>query len=757
MSRVVLLTIFVPAWTSVMFAPPALAERPRVSASRVDGAIRVDGALDEPEWSSAQPISDFRLIFQREGAVPSESTSVRVLIDDQRLYFGIRCENRGPGKVRASLAPRDQILDGDHVSVHLDTYLDRRRAYIFGINPYGVELDGILDGSEPDFSWDAVWDGASRRDSTGWTTEIAIPLRAMRFDRNGGTWGLWIRREITKNDEVCSWPLWRQADQGDIMLQAGDLLGLEGLRAAGHLELEPYLSSVSSRRTSYFHEPPPSSSELSSHTASNRSQSAGLDLRYPITTTLIANATINPDYGQVEADAIQIDVNQRYPLFYPEKRPFFLEGADIFTSPLGLVYTRRIADPVAGGKLTGKLGRWNLGAIALRDHGGGSTEGVGADNGVEASGPGEFYIGRTAYDVGDNSRVGALVTAHRTDNPLYLSSGTAIPTGSASGGHNVVVAGDSRLRLAHTLFFNGQLAWSESRRADPGSQLGDSRTTTDIAYHASLREANGVRDLELYQDYYGPDFRDESGFISRVDIRTTGVNSSLMLRPENGWLRSWQPILNTYVVHDHTGQLENAWLSPMIDWAFQRQTTMHTMYVRSRERWLDRDYDLDTYIFRFGNTLWRPLALSFDGSVGDGIFYGDTATSFQGWSESYTLGATVRPEARFTMELAAARNRFWRYRGPHDEVFDVWVLGAKTTFQLTREFYVRLYPQYDTGSHHLDADALLAYVFHPGSALYVGVNGDVDRIDGEPRPTQKVLYFKASHRFGVPWRAVDPR
>jgi hypothetical protein len=221
------------------------------------------------------------------------------------------------------------------------------------------------------------------------------------------------------------------------------------------------------------------------------------------------------------------------------------------------------------------------------------------------------------------------------------------------------------------------------------------------------------------------------------------------VRPENHWLRSAQPILNGYAIHDHTGGLQGWWVSPMVDWLFQKQTHAHTMYVRSRERWQGQDFDLNTYIFVLDNSLLRPLEASFDLTVGDGVFYGDTpAESYRGWSEQYNWGATVRPDPRLTAELTASKSRFSRELGG-EEIFDVWALGAKTTFQFTRRFYARVYPQYDSGARHFDADALLGYVLHPGSVIYVGWNGDFDRVHGRQRSTQRTLFFKASHRFGV--------
>ena len=152
---------------------------------RASGALRVDGVLDEADWARATPITGFRLIQNREGEAPSESTEVRVLFDGTHLYFGCRCWNRGPGAIRASLAPRDQILDLDNLGIQLDPYRDRHRAFTFGVNPYGVQFDGIFIGDELDTQWDGVWDAEATRDSAGWTAELAIPLRTLRFPEHG--------------------------------------------------------------------------------------------------------------------------------------------------------------------------------------------------------------------------------------------------------------------------------------------------------------------------------------------------------------------------------------------------------------------------------------------------------------------------------------------------------------------------------------------------------------------------------------------
>jgi hypothetical protein len=184
----------------------------------------------------------------------------------------------------------------------------------------------------------------------------------------------------------------------------------------------------------------------------------------------------------------------------------------------------------------------------------------------------------------------------------------------------------------------------------------------------------------------------------------------------------------------------------MIDWRLQKQTHVHTMFERVHERWIDRTYDQNHYILELENTQLRAVALDVTGTVGEGIYYGDTdPDSYRGWIEAYAATATIRPAPRFTAALSATRNRFSR-RPWASTVYDVWLLGAKCTYQFTRRLYARIYPQYDSGREHLDADGLLGYVVHPGSVLYAGTNHGVDRIDGREHATRRTYFIKVSYR-----------
>lgn len=722
---------------AALLAPPARAlERPCVAATPASGPIRVDGVLDEADWARAAPITALRRIEDREGEAPSESTEVRVLFDPAHVYFGFRCWNRGPGAIRASLAPRDQILDLDYAGVLLDTYQDRHRAYAFAVNPYGVQLDGIFIGEDVSTEWDGVWDAEVTRDGSGWTAEFAIPLRALGFpERGSGAWGFVVRRQIAKTDEVCTWPLLRADVAGDDMLQAADLTGLDGLRGSGLFDLQPYAASTWSTQRD------------GDGTWDDRdAHDVGVDARVPLTSTLVLSATVNPDFSQVEADALQIDVNQRYPLFYDEKRPFFLEGADIFGTAFDLVYTRRIADPAYGAKLTGRLGRARVGAIVLRDDGGGTLDGVGGGPTEGVSGKGWFQLGRAAWEFGENSSVGALVALHQTDDAGTTMMPASTDARAANGGANAVYALDADLRLSRRWFFHGQFAGSRSR-ADSLGAAPRRTARDDLAYGLEFDYDDGVRELQLFHQYVGPDFRAESGFLSRVDFRRTRVNSGFHVRPQNAVLRSIQPILDGYVMHDPDGDIQEWWWSPMVELRFQKQTRVLAEFGRSQERWQGRDYRGGNFELEVENSQWRVLTPEFTCEIGDGVYYGDDdASSYLGWLEHYALEGTLRPSPRLTVELGTERDRFSRDHG-RGVVYDVWTLGAKATWQFTRRLYVRLYPQYDTDAEHLDADALVGYVLHPGSVLYLGYNGDADRLAGRHRATGHTAFLKVSYRF----------
>jgi hypothetical protein len=361
---------FALAFTVFAVAPPALhaqlavgvprgieEARRAIDAVRIAGpAPAIDGHIDDAAWATARVATAFTQYRPQAGAPASEQTEVRVLYDDRAIYIAFRLYDTSPDSIVGQLARRDQVVYSDWAFVGIDSYHDRRSGYLFGINPRGVRVDAFLfDDTAEDYGWDAVWDGAARTDSLGWTAEFRIPLSQLRFNADdetadaGRTWGIQFMRRIARREEDSFWSP-RPRDLNAQVSVFGELKGLRGLSTPRRFEAQPYAVSRVTRA------PVAAGDPFRSPTAG--ALSAGADLRYGLSSDFTLTATINPDFGQVEADPSVVNLTA-FETFFAERRPFFLEGADIFRFPIGLgdgdmgneslFYSRRIGRAPQGG------------------------------------------------------------------------------------------------------------------------------------------------------------------------------------------------------------------------------------------------------------------------------------------------------------------------------------------------------------------------------------------------------------------------
>ncbi|MEO5902738.1 MAG: DUF5916 domain-containing protein [Gemmatimonadaceae bacterium] len=440
-----------------LFAVPSIlaAQNPRpaaldsvahrlAQATRRTSPISIDGKLDEAGWAAAVPTSGFVQSYPKPGAPAPDPTEVRVLYDDQALYVGIKMHDPHPDSIAAQLARRDASeIFSDWVHLIVDSYHDRRTSFRFSVNPKGVKKDVYTsnDGAE-DINWDAVWDVGTQIDADGWTAEYRIPLSQIRFGSANGSeriWGFQVQREIARRQERDTWSPWTPRDPGFVS-RFGDLAGLMNIPTPSRLEVMPYVSAKTTRA--------PGNSADPFFKKTDFSPSIGGDLRYGLPGGLTLTATVNPDFGQVEVDPSVVNLSA-FETFFPEKRPFFLEGSDVFS--FGLVtthndfgsqryfYSRRIgrqpqlfpgasnvefADvprqtTIAGAaKITGKVGPWTLGVID------GVTPQEKADiqlgDGTRTTSPVEpftnYFAGRARRDFRNGgSVVGGMVTSSIRD------------------------------------------------------------------------------------------------------------------------------------------------------------------------------------------------------------------------------------------------------------------------------------------------------------------------------------------------------
>src|SRR2546421_2989578 len=345
-----------------------------IQVPRFDKPPLIDGKLDDEVWKQAVTLKDFIQTHPGDNAPPSRQTVSMIGYDSKQLYFAFHCYDE-PDKVRATVAHRDDVFGEDNVRVFLDTFNDQRRAYVLGWNPLGVQQDGIMtEGSGQDFSVDIVMESKGVITTDGWTLEVAIPFKSLRYEAGKGKlWGIHIWRNIDRfNDEMDSWvPISRHISSQ--LVQEGHITGLENISTARTLEVIPSVTvSETGKRVNAL-----TLAQLAANPAlldPGRTLNEplkfdlGVTAKYSLTPTITLDLAINPDFAQVEADQTVVTANQRFPIFFEEKRPFFLEGIDIFNTPLQAVHTRAIVDPDLAVKLSGKRGKNTFGILMATDN-----------------------------------------------------------------------------------------------------------------------------------------------------------------------------------------------------------------------------------------------------------------------------------------------------------------------------------------------------------------------------------------------------
>jgi hypothetical protein len=449
---------------------------PTVTIPRLDTSIDVDGRLDEDAWARAVRLGGFSQYQPVDGRPAEERTEILVWYSPTALHFGIIAHDREPGAIHATVADRDSLERDDTVTIYLDTFNDRRRAFFFTVNPLGSQQDGVqTEGSynagtrfggttdkNPDYQWDSV----GRVTSEGYVVEVRIPFKSLRYPGNGGQkWGLNIQRKVQRTGYQDTWTDVRRASSS-FLAQAGAVDGLHDMKRGMVTELQPFVTTASN-----------GSSVAGAFVRDKTDVNPGANLRFSFT-NLSLDATVNPDFSQVESDAGQVTVNERFALFYPEKRPFFLEGIELFSTPSQLVYTRRIVAPAVGGKLTGKFGRLNVAYLSAKEE--------------KNAGSALFNVARIRADLGADSTAGATVTDR-----------------TASGGFNRVAAVDSRIVFAKLYYVQGQVgrSWTEAggARRDAPIWLGEfDRTGRAWGFNYKL---TGI----------GEGFQADAGYVPRND------------------------------------------------------------------------------------------------------------------------------------------------------------------------------------------------------------------------------------------------
>jgi hypothetical protein len=710
-----------------------------VGAVETRTAITVDGALDEEVWRTASPAADFLQAEPHEGEAASELTEVRLAFDRDALYIGVVCHDATPSALIVNDIRKDFVVgEQDSFEVILDTFADRRNGFVFVVNPAGAKADAQIanEGRDVNTSWDAVWSVATKRDGGGWSAEIRIPFKTLRFERGGDRiWGVNFSRRIRRKNEIDYWsPVPRVYNLYRAGL-AGTLTGLPDASQGHNLRLKPWIAADSTR--------PVGGSVF------NRDQHVGIDVKYGVTPSLTLDVTAKPDFAQAEADEQQVNLTQ-FSLFYPEKREFFLENSGMFyfgdiprESRLGnarfsppeeevlLFFSRRIGlsttgDPIpiaAGGRLTGRVGRYGLGLMTVQTQ---SATGAGAPGSGTASSDGDNYtVLRVPRDILRNSDIGATALSRQS-------------TG-ASGDRNAVAGVDANFRFVRALSINGFLAKS----ATPGVSSGDTAGKGSIVWNDNLLHAQysllGI----------GDNFRDDIGFIKRTGVRKHFVDFGVRKRYE-WWrkigIRELHPHTRYNIYTDQANQKVSHTNHIAMAWFFERGGYLELQWNPRFERIVTPFQIRRDQSFAAGSYGWNEYVIELETNHSRKVSASALITTGGFWTgtqKATKVGVLFRPSYHLTFDTAIQRNDIDLPFPMHAFVTNLVTSRVGYAFN-TRTFLDTLL-QYNADLKQFSANIRLDLIHRPLSDLFVVYNEQRLTDQATPVNTGRGLIMKYTH------------
>jgi hypothetical protein len=728
----VLMLIAAPVWAGV----PGISDLPRVQEP-----VKIDGNLDDDAWRHALKI-DLDTENNPGENLPAKVKTVAYLMEDGlNLYIAFDARDPDPSKIRAYLRDRDSAYNDDFVGLVIDSYNDERRAFEFFSNPLGSQMDLTNDdvNKKEDDSWDAIWDSAGKITDAGYIVEMEIPLKQLRFQKMSGkqTWGIDVLRVYPRDSRFVMSANTNDREINCYLCQFRKFQGLENADPGRDLEIVP---TVTAQRTDLRDEPttdPMINGDVESE--------AGVSIRWGITPDLTANLAINPDFSQVEADVAQLDVNNQFALFFPEKRPFFLEGSDYFRTPIQAVFTRTVADPTVGTKLTGKRGNHTFGFYAADDDvtnllfpgaTGSDSESLDISN--------TSLVGRYSRSFGDASSVGALLTSREGD-----------------GYHNTVGGLDARWRINDQHTLKAQVLRSDTDYPDEIATEFDqpldafSGDAAQAEYNYDSRNWFGFAKYELRD----ANFRADSGFVTRVDydMQTIGGGRRWHGNESNWWTRL-ELRADYDIAHDMDGRV--------LEREFEGYFS-----INGPRQWfaniggLTRDVLFDDVMFKENKisiyTQIQPRGGLFFGvwaRVGDQVDFANTR-----------LGDQVRVQPRIEWNvnehlLARLQSSFVKLdskEGPN--IFDAQVHDLRLTWQFSNRSFIRMTMQHqevernqalyfdevDASSKNIGRQLLYSYKVNPQTVFFLGYSDshlDDDDLD-TLTSTDRTFFMKLGYAW----------
>ncbi|TVQ29909.1 MAG: hypothetical protein EA376_14430 [Phycisphaeraceae bacterium] len=664
------------------------ASRPAVGMVRTDEAIDIDGRLDEAAWAAAAVIDGFTQVDPVEGAAPTERTEVRLLYDSDYLYIGVRCFDSNPGGIVATQMLRGGSLGADdRVSIALDTFLDRRNGFFFELGAAGGKRDGLIENNRNiRTDWDGVWLGRATVDELGWTAEFAIPFKTLAFDPRTDAWGFNIERVIRRKNEVVRWATPTRASGLRAVSDAGVIEGLEDLRQGLGLSVQPFVSTrFDLDRGSTRLEP-------------------GLDVFYRLTPSLSLAVTVNTDFAEAEVDQRRVNLT-RFPLFFPEKREFFLQDAGLFSfggifrSPLPY-FSRRIGivqgeekGILAGVRLTGRQDGLGVGLLNVQMD---DDDELGSKN---------LSVGRFTFDVFDESTVGVIFT--------HGDPGRR--------GDNTLIGADYNMRRAN---FIGSTPL-EANLWVMGTHTSGESNSDSMTFGGRINIPDDRLSFNLFAAQIGEDFNPALGFVQRRGVREYNGSIRHRWRP-GGFLRRVDLSARANVFTDLDDEVDTSEFDlPRLEFENQVGDTLRLAFTTLRDNFDEPfairpgvvvapdDYRFNRFSAQASTSTSRPLAVAAGFEAGNFL---------SGSRTDYTAGLEWRPSAHFFGSAEYEMNDVGLAEGD----FTVHIARARIDFLFTPQLSWSNTVQYDNVSKLMGVNSRLRWEVEPGRDVFVVLNQGLD-------------------------------
>jgi hypothetical protein len=782
-----------------------------ITIPKIGQPLVIDGKLDEEIWKDAAVFKDFIQTGPGDNIAPSKPTEAYVMYDEKYMYIGFRCWD-DKDKIRASVAKRDNVTGEDNVRIWLDTYDDQRRAYVIALNPFGIQQDGIYtEGQGADFSVDILMESKGVIEEWGWSVELKIPFSSLRYKAGKDVlWGFNAARNIDRfNDEFNAWlPDYRNVS--GFLNKFGKITGLDGIKYERVLEVVPSVTvSETGKRVRtidrYTLGRPGNENLIDNGRWVNQPIKAdvGVTLKYSLSPNVTLDAAINPDFAEIEADAPVITANQRFPIFFEEKRPFFLEGKDIFNSTLRIFDSRSIVDPDFAAKLTGKAGKNTFGFLVASDN---------APGNYDEDDRNDLAVRPKIDEFLDKNALFAILRLKRDfgkeNNIGFFGTYRSFPEQK-----NLVAGIDGRIKINPQLTSVFQVVGTQSKRCffDPvfeptqnaeqalrnqqicgggsfggvtalGSQFNEYRSGTGLGYYVNFDSSKDTSGWFAEFGGRSADYRADAGFTRRTNSNFAFFfhRTSTKSNPKGKIIRlNWNKMSG--VDYDWSGRLQSWSAETNVNLSLQRSAYLNIAGGAFYEKLYEEEFGLKRSPTRplgtfFGDPTrgtWQHMASvnfeqNFNKQFRYGMFFGTIGNAYDfygsrdglqdpgpGRQLDMQIYVEYKPADPLTMSVRYTKARLVR-NDNRVRAFDADLVSARSTYQFSRFLFTRVRLDYDSTRKNFSGQALFGWTPSPGKAFYVGYNDNsnyrgFNPFSGEFEPgfqrNSRTFFVRASYLF----------